>query len=79
MITYIITGSAKWYFCYLIGLISGFAPEKNYPWKTPPFGNNCRLCMHSTSPSTKFSRRAVLDRSRKSLVGLEEIAELGHT
>ena len=41
VITYIITGSAKWYFCYSIGLISGFAPEKNYPWKTPPFGNNC--------------------------------------
>ena len=40
VITYMITGSAKWYFRYLIGLISGFAPKKT-TWKTPPFGNNC--------------------------------------
>ena len=49
-----ITGSAKWCFCYLIGLTSVFATEKNYSWKTSPLRQQL-LTLHAQRPRPRLS------------------------
>ena len=52
-----ITGSAKWCFRYLIGLISVFATEKNYSWKTSPLRQQL-LTLHAQRPRPRLSSLA---------------------
>ena len=49
-----ITGSAKWCFGYLIGLISVFAAEKNYSGKTSPLRQQL-LTLHAQRPRPRLS------------------------